>query len=149
MKRIYTWTCFNFWGMKNIFRKLSAKRGMVMASLQNCGELLLLWLFSEFLQTQKRYPKSLDKGAILNCRLLVLSRQKFSCQLNSPRTHFFRNISYLLLRHKTNAEFLRFRRSFYSNSTLSVVHLIGGNRIACLTIETNRLFRKTLNFVQR
>ena len=42
-----------------------------------------LWLFSEFIQTQKRYPTSLDKISILTWRLLVISSEHFSCELNS------------------------------------------------------------------
>ena len=50
-------------------------------------------LFSEFTQTQKRYPTSLDKASILTLKLLVIWSQNFSCELNS-----FQNISYLSLR---------------------------------------------------
>ena len=35
------------------------------------------WLFSEFIQTQKRYPISLDKIRILTWKLLVISELKF------------------------------------------------------------------------
>ena len=40
----------------------------------NCG----LQLFSEFFQTQKRYPTSLDKISILTWKLLAISSQSFS-----------------------------------------------------------------------
>ena len=55
-------------------------------------------LFSEFIQTQKRYPTSLDKICILTWKLLVISSWNFSCELNSKRTYSLQNISYLLLR---------------------------------------------------
>ena len=42
-----------------------------------------LRLFSEFIQTQKRYPTSLDKIRILTWKLLVISSWNFSCELNS------------------------------------------------------------------
>ena len=42
-----------------------------------------LRLFSEFIQTQKRYPTSLGKIRILTWKLLVISRYDFSCELNS------------------------------------------------------------------
>ena len=44
------------------------------------------WLFFEFIQTQKRYAISLDKIRILTWKLLVISSQNFSCELNSQRT---------------------------------------------------------------
>ena len=39
--------------------------------------------FSEFIQTQKRYPISPDKIRILTWKLLVISGWNFSCKLNS------------------------------------------------------------------
>ena len=42
-----------------------------------------LQLFPEFIQAQKRYPTSLDKIRILAWKLLVISSQNFSCELNS------------------------------------------------------------------
>ena len=38
-KECVTWTCFKFWSMKNIFRKLQRNKSLIMASLQNCREL--------------------------------------------------------------------------------------------------------------
>ena len=46
----------------------------------------LLRLFSEFIQTQKRYPTSLDKISILTWKAPVISSQNFSSELNSQRT---------------------------------------------------------------
>ena len=40
-------------------------------------------LFSEFIQTQKRYPTSLDKICILTWKLLVISSWNFPGELNS------------------------------------------------------------------
>ena len=56
-----------------------------------------LWLFAEFIQTQKRHPTSLYKISNLTWGLLVKSSQRFSCQLNSSVTYFKWNISHLLL----------------------------------------------------
>ena len=53
-----------------------------------------LQLFSEFIQTQKRYPTSLDKICILTWKLIVISSQTFPCELNSQWTYFLQNISY-------------------------------------------------------
>ena len=53
-----------------------------------------LQLFSEFIQTQKRYPTPLDKICILTWKLIVISSQTFPCELNSQRTYFLQNISY-------------------------------------------------------
>ena len=58
----------------------------------------LLQLFSEFIQTQKRYPTSLDKIRILTWKLLVIAGQNCLCELDSQRTYSLQNISYLSLR---------------------------------------------------
>ena len=42
-----------------------------------------LRFFSEFIQTQKRYPTSLDKVGILIWKQLVLLSYNFFCELNS------------------------------------------------------------------
>ena len=47
---------------------------------QNCQ---IYRLFSEFIQTKKRYPICLDKIRILTRKLPVISSQIFSCELNS------------------------------------------------------------------
>ena len=57
-----------------------------------------LRLFSKFIQTQKRYPTSLDKISILTWKLLIISSQKSSCERNSQRTYSLQNIAYLSLR---------------------------------------------------
>ena len=44
-------------------------------------------LFSKFFQTRKRYPISLLKISILTRKLLVISSQNSSCELNSWRTY--------------------------------------------------------------
>ena len=49
-----------------------------------------LRLFSEFIQTWKRYPTYLDKISVLTWKLLVVS--------SPQRTYSFQNISYLSLR---------------------------------------------------
>ena len=63
-----------------------------MACLQIYQELLVnlyptpnychLWLFSEFIQTQNRYPTSFDKIHNLTWKLLVISNENFSSELN-------------------------------------------------------------------
>ena len=62
-------------------------------TMNNCH----LRLFSEFIQTEKRHPTSLDKIRILTSKLLVRSRQNFPCELNSQRTYSLQNISNLSL----------------------------------------------------
>ena len=63
------WTYFQFWPMKIIFRKLCQwkfiNESLIMACLQTYRELFRLLLFSEFIQTQKRYPTCLGKVRIL------------------------------------------------------------------------------------
>ena len=54
-----------------------------------------LRLFVDFIQTQKRYPISLNKISIRSWKVLVISRQNFSCELNRLRSFFLRNISCL------------------------------------------------------
>ena len=56
-----------------------------------------LRLSTEFIQTQKRYPTSLDKISILIWKLFIISGQIFSSELNSQWTYSFQNISYLSL----------------------------------------------------
>ena len=57
-----------------------------------------LRLFSEFIQTQKRYPTSLDKISVLTQKLLAILSQNFSYEINSQRTYSLQNISYLSMR---------------------------------------------------
>ena len=57
--------CFKLWPMKNIIWKLWANESLNMACLQITKNYCHLWLFSEFIQTQKRYPTSIDKIGIL------------------------------------------------------------------------------------
>ena len=45
------------------------------------------WLFSKLIQTQKGYPTLLDKISIVTWKLLLISSQNFSCELNSQRTY--------------------------------------------------------------
>ena len=44
-------------------------------------------LFSDFIQTEKRYPTSLDKIIILTWKLLDISSQTLSCKLNSQGSY--------------------------------------------------------------
>ena len=71
---------------------------MIMPCLQinenNCRS----WLLSEFTQTQIRYTTLLDKISTLKRKLLVISSQNFSCELNSSRTYSLQKTSYLPLR---------------------------------------------------
>ena len=66
--------------MKIIFRKLCQwkfiNESLIMACLQTYRELFRLLLFSEFIQTQKRYPTCLGKVRILT------SQQTFQCWFN-------------------------------------------------------------------
>ena len=64
-KEYIMWTCFKFWPMKNIFRKLQTNEILIMACLQIYRELLLLATFvpvhsnSEevsYLSWQSMYP---------------------------------------------------------------------------------------------
>ena len=54
-------------------------------------------LSAERIQTQKRYPTSLDKISIVTWRPLITPSQNFSCELDSWRTYSLRNISHLSL----------------------------------------------------
>ena len=53
---------------------------------------LHLRLFSRFTKFQKRYPNSLDKISIQTWKLLVISSQNFSCELDTWRTYFLQII---------------------------------------------------------
>ena len=53
---------------------------------------------SEFIQTQKRHPTSIDKISIPIWKLFASSSQKLSCELYSQRTYSLQNISHLSLR---------------------------------------------------
>ena len=63
-----------------------------MACLQNYREWLLVSFGRVFIPTQKKYRNVLDKKSILTWRLLVISRKKFSWELNSSRTYFLGNV---------------------------------------------------------
>ena len=54
--------------------------------------------FVKFVQTQKEYPISLNKISSLIEKLLVISSRNFSRKLNSSRTYFFHDVSWLSLR---------------------------------------------------
>ena len=54
-------------------------------------------LFPEFIQTQRRYPTSLNKISILNWTLVIVSSQNFSFELNSSRTFSSWSVSYISL----------------------------------------------------
>ena len=46
-----------------------------------------LRLFSGFTQTKIRYPSSFDNISIITWKLLIISSQNFSCEVNSYRTY--------------------------------------------------------------
>ena len=93
-RKYVVWTYFKFWPMKN-YKPMRVWLWLVYKFTENyCRSRL----FSEFIQTQKRYPTSLDKVRILTWKLLVISSKKSSCELNSLRTYSLQNISYLSLR---------------------------------------------------
>ena len=98
IKRILHVKALKIWLMKNIFWKLSANKSLAMACLQNYRERCRLQLFTKFIQTQKKCHPFLDKISILSWRLLVISSLKVSYRLNSWRTNYLQNISYLSLR---------------------------------------------------
>ena len=52
-KEYVTWTCFKFWPMKNIFRKLSANESLIVACLQIYRELSNLPTFLRFHSNSK------------------------------------------------------------------------------------------------
>ena len=54
--------------------------------------------FAVVIQIPKRYPTSFDKISFLTLVLLIISSQIFSWKLNSSRTFFLPNFSYLSLR---------------------------------------------------
>ena len=54
--------------------------------------------FAVVIQIPKRYPTSFDKISFLTLILLIISSQIFSWKLNSSRTFFLPNFSYLSLR---------------------------------------------------
>ena len=67
-----------------------------------------MWYFTEFFQTQKMFPTSLDKIVILTWILLVKSSQIFLCELNFLRTYSLRITSYLSLsEYHGNTKFTR------------------------------------------
>ena len=58
----------------------------------------MLFLFVLQFHTARRYSISLKKVHIVTGKLLIIPNQIFSCELNSSRAYFLRDISYLLLR---------------------------------------------------
>ena len=60
----------------------------------------LLWLFAEFIQSQKRYPVSYNEISILTWRLLVTWIQNFSSDLYFSGAYSLQNISYLSVQLK-------------------------------------------------
>ena len=88
-KECFTWMCFKFWPIKNIFRKRPVNKDLNMLYLQNYRELLWLATFSRVYSNSKgRYPTSLHKISILTWKLLVVSNQNISCELYFARTYF-------------------------------------------------------------
>ena len=55
-------------------------------------------LFTQLIQTQKKYLTSLENISILTWRLLILLHRNFSCELNFSRSYSLRNISLVSLR---------------------------------------------------
>ena len=70
-KEYAMWTCFKFWPMKSIFRKLQAKKVWLLLVYKFTENYCCSWLFSKFIQTQRR--TSLDKIRILTWKLLAIS----------------------------------------------------------------------------
>ena len=86
-------TCVKYLPLKNIFKKKKKNnRSLIMANYKLIKNNCCLRVF-----IQKRYHTFLDKISILTWRLLVISSQNFSCELNSFRTFSLRIISYILL----------------------------------------------------
>ena len=97
-KEYVMWMCFKFWPMKNIFGKLYKPIRVWLWLVYKFNENnYCLRLFFKFIQTQKRYPTSLDKISILTWKLLIILSQNFSCELNSQRTYSLQNISSMSL----------------------------------------------------
>ena len=82
---IYHWKHFQKKKKKN-------NRSLIMANYKLIKNNCCLRVF-----IQKRYHTFLDKISILTWRLLVISSQNVSCELNSFRTFSLRIISYILL----------------------------------------------------
>ena len=90
-KEYVTWTSFKVWQIKTFSESYSAMEiwlGLAYKIIKK----------SCFIQTQKRYPTSLDKISILNWRLLITSNENFSIELKSSKIYTLKNISYLSLR---------------------------------------------------
>ena len=64
-------TCFKYWPMKTIFRKLWTNKNFRMVSLQIYREKLSFATFIQIHSTEKRFPKSLDKTSILTWKLVT------------------------------------------------------------------------------
>ena len=77
-------TCFKFWPMESIFRKLFANKSLVMTCLQIYREQLSLATFLRVHSNSKKVSYLLDKINILTLKLLVISNQDFPCELNPP-----------------------------------------------------------------
>ena len=78
-KKIKSWRkeyvirmCFKFWQMKIIFRKLSAVRVWLWFIYKFTDNYCRWRLFFQFIQTQKKYPISIDKTGILTYNVLVI-----------------------------------------------------------------------------
>ena len=85
-----------FGPMKSISQKLQANRRFCLQIYQKqLPFTIYCWVHSN---SKERYPTSLDKISILTGKPLVIINQSFCCELNSSRTYFLQNISYLSLR---------------------------------------------------
>ena len=74
-KERFTWACFKFQPIKNIFRRLKSIKfslRLVYKIIKNNSH---SWLFIEFTQTQKVDPTSLDNLSILTWKVLLIWNQ--------------------------------------------------------------------------
>ena len=78
------------------------------------------WRFFVFIQTKRRYPTSLDKISILTWKLLFISSQNFSCELNSQRNYSLLN---------------SLKQSQYDNMNVFVVKTIKQRQINHLIVK--------------
>ena len=82
------------------------------------------WLFSEFIQTQKRYPTSFDKIHNLTWKLLVISNENFSSELNLLFAKYLTSAAVTALLKLSNErmdEIRKFRKYTYFNNLIYYV----------------------------
>ena len=95
LSKVYVMSAFEISTYGKHFTKAINQQGLLFT---NCREKLSFTTFRRVYSNQNRYPISLDKISILTGRLLVISSQNFSSELNFSGNYFLRGMSYLSLR---------------------------------------------------